>query len=163
LLAEPITKHARPLGKTLHAGLPTDTAFDWADLTSDLPDGEYFLVVFRSLRSRDADHRELWREDARAFAEALSSGGLIHYHQGLLDRKRRSVSFCLWSSQEDAKRATALPVHQEAARLALNAYTSYVIERHTLRKRGPELTFRLLGTVEAATKPALAVKGLPSG
>ncbi len=154
MLVEPITKHARPLGKTLHAGLPTDQAFDWPELTADLPDGDYFLVVFRSLRSRDADHRELWREDARAFAEALGSGGLIHYHQGLLDRKRRSVSFCLWRSQEDAKRATALPVHKEAARLALSAYTSYLIERHTLRRRGSQVSFELLGTVDAATTAA---------
>jgi hypothetical protein len=151
LLVEPITKPARPMGKTLHAGLPTDQAFDWIDLTSGLADGDYFLVVFRSLRSSDADHRGLWREDGRAFAEALSSGGLIHYHQGRLDRKRRSVSFCLWRSQADAKRATALPLHRQAARLALNAYTSYVIERLTLQKRGSQLTFKLLGMAEAAT------------
>ncbi len=145
----------KPLGGAAHAGLATAAAFDWHSLAAPLGDGDYHLVVFRSHRRAGADSRGLWREDKLAFAEAVASGGLLHYHQGLLDRRRRSLSFCLWETERQAAAATRLPTHRTASALAAGAYTSYVIERWTLGKAAPAgITLRLLGTRQAAPPAA---------
>jgi hypothetical protein len=144
----------KPLGGAGHAGLETPAAFDWASLAAPLRDRDYYLVVFRSHRRPGADSRGLWREDKLAFAEAIASGGLLHYHQGLLDRRRRSISFCLWENEEQAAAAVRLPTHRLASTLAAGAYSSYVIERWGLRKSAVGVALELLGTRQAAPSPA---------
>ena len=64
-----------------YAALSIQAGFDWSPLSGCSFDRLY-LVVFRSVRLPEADLTLLREHDDRAYAEALKSGGLLHYFKG---------------------------------------------------------------------------------
>lgn len=132
--AQPRFDHLAPT--TPHyATLPVLDGFNWSACLAGVDEGQWFLVVFRSIRRADADERLLTEYDDLAYAEALAGDGLLHYHRGCLNERRECLSLCLWEQQQQARQASRRPLHLQAARISHDMYDSYVVERYNLIKR----------------------------
>jgi hypothetical protein len=116
-----------------YATLPIDQAFDWSAVGRQLGVGEWYLVVFRSVRRPGADERRLTEFDDRAHAEAASSPGYVHYFKGPSAADGSCLSFCIWSSRADARAAAGRPDHAEAVTLLDEMYQDYRLELIRLR------------------------------
>ncbi len=114
---------------------PILEAFNWSYTLADIEQGRWYLIVFRSMRRHDVDDELLGDHDDMAFAEAMSSGGLLRYYKGAMDRERRCLSLCVWEKRKQAEVATDLPQHRDAAQLTNRFYVWYDVERYILRKR----------------------------
>lgn len=134
-----------------YATMPVAQAFDWRAAGEALGTGEWYMVVFRSVRRADADEATLTLHDERAHDEASRSAGYIHYFKGPLSADGTCLSFCIWSSRADARAAAGKPVHAEAASLVAQMYERYSLEFLRLRRteNGP-LTFEPYDPVHAA-------------
>jgi hypothetical protein len=131
----------RPVGED-YAILPIAAAFNWDEAARALPDGEWYLVAFRSIRRDDADEAKLERYDDIAHREAAASPGFIHYFKGPKASDGSCLSFCLWSSRADARAAASKPAHVEAVSLIDEMYALYTLEFHRVRREaGGPLTF----------------------
>jgi hypothetical protein len=119
-----------------YALAPIAEGFDWQHCLNSVPDGTWYLVVFRSLRKETADLEMLTEFDDRAFEEASLRPGLLHYFRGQLNERRECLSFCLWETQEQARVASALPLHQAAVGVVNEMYHSYRLERYWVSKQG---------------------------
>ena len=117
-----------------YATLPIEHAFDWSAVGRQLGPGEWYLVVFRSVRRPGADERRLTDFDERAHAEAASSPGFVHYFKGPTAADGSCLSFCIWASRADARAAAGRPNHAEAVTLLNEMYQDYRLE--LLRLRG---------------------------
>lgn len=154
----------RPVGED-YATLPVADAFNWDEAAGSLPDGEWYLVVFRSIRRDDADEAKLERYDDRAHADAAASPGFVHYFKGPKARDGSCLSFCLWNSRAEARAAAGKPLHVEAVSLIDEMYALYTLEFHRVRREaGGPLTFapydvahqpHLPDVVPAALRPIL--------
>uniref|UniRef100_A0A831TEW6 ABM domain-containing protein n=1 Tax=Thermorudis peleae TaxID=1382356 RepID=A0A831TEW6_9BACT len=113
---------------------PIEEGFNWEEALADLDAGEWYLVVFRSVRRPDANEQALTEFDDQAYAEALMTGGLLCYFAGDLDAQRNCLSFCVWRSREEAQRTALLPRHAAAAQLAPSTYEWFVLDRYMIRK-----------------------------
>jgi hypothetical protein len=111
-----------------YATLPVADAFDWADVATELGVGEWYLVVFRSIRRADADEARLTAFDDRAHAEAATSPGFVHYFKGPVANDWSCLSFCLWTSRAEARAASGRPNHVEAVSLIPEMYERYTLE-----------------------------------
>jgi hypothetical protein len=118
-----------------YATLPIEDGFDWSSLSCCLFDRLY-LVVFRSLWQPEADLDLLREEDDRAFEEALGFGGLLRYFRGHANERGECLSFCLWETREQARRAADAASHRSAASVSAQMYLSYSLECHWIRKLG---------------------------
>jgi len=119
-----------------HATLPIEEGFNWSSWLGDAHFEQLYLVVFRSVLQAGAD-RELLREhDERAHTEALEAGGLLYYFRGVMNERRECLSFCLWESREQARRASGGPLHRAATGIAAEMYESFSLERYDLVKDG---------------------------
>ena len=128
-----------------HVTLPIEEAFDWSSCLAGITFDRLYLVVFRSVRRATADLELLKEHDDRAYAEALEAGGLLHYHRGSMNQRRECLSFCLWESSEQARRAAGGASHRRAAEITAEMYESYVLERYDLTREGAgDLVFRRL-------------------
>jgi hypothetical protein len=117
-----------------HATLPIQEGFNWSSWLGEVSFERLYLVVFRSVLRATAD-RELLREhDERAHAEALRAGGLLFYYRGVMNERRECLSFCLWESREQARRASGGPLHRAAMEIAAEMYESFSLERYDLMK-----------------------------
>lgn len=116
-----------------YATLPIDQAFDWSAVGRQLGAGEWYLVVFRSVRRPGADERRLTEFDDRAHVEAASSPGYVHYFKGPSAADGSCLSFCIWSSRADARAAAGRPNHAEAVTLLDEMYQDYRLELIRLR------------------------------
>ena len=116
-----------------YATLPIDEAFDWSAVGRHLGAGEWYLVVFRSVRRRGADERRLTEFDDRAHAEAASSPGYVHYFKGPSASDGSCLSFCIWASRAEARAAAGRPDHAEAVTLLDEMYQEYRLELIRLR------------------------------
>ena len=126
-----------------HATLSIEEGFDWSSCFSGVPFEQLYLVVFRSVRRATADLKLLREQDDMAHAEALEAGGLLHYYKGSMNERRECLSFCLWESREQARRAAGGASHRRAAEITAEMYESYVLERYDLRREGTgDLVFR---------------------
>jgi hypothetical protein len=123
-----------------YAILPIEDGFDWSSLSGCLFDRLY-LVVFRSLWQPEADLDLLREEDDRAFEEALEFGGLLRYFRGHANERGECLSFCLWETREQARRAADAASHRSAASVSAQMYLSYSLERRWIRKLGEKLVF----------------------
>ena len=112
----------------VYATLPVAAAFDWSDVATQLGDGEWYLVVFRSIRRVDADERRLAEYDDRAHHEAESAPGFIHYFKGPAANDRSCLSFCMWTTRADARAAAGRPDHREAVSVLNEMYDAYALE-----------------------------------
>lgn len=125
-----------------YATRPILDGFNWADCLAGVASGQWYLVVFRSVRRHTADTATLIALDDQAHAEALAARGLLFYFKGQLDERRRCLSFCLWESQAQARLAADLPRHRAAARTVAAMYESYELERYVLTKADGRLALQ---------------------
>lgn len=123
-----------------YAILPIKDAFDWSSL-SFCDFEQLYLVVFRSLRRPEVDLDLLLEHDDRAYEEALASGGLLRYFKGQANERGDCLSFCLWETGEQARKAAASAKHRTAASITPQTYLSYTLERYWLKKNEGELVF----------------------
>ena len=107
-----------------HAMLPIEEAFDWSSCLAGITFDRPYLVVFRSVRRATADYGLLKEHHDRAYAEALEAGGLLHYFRGSMNERRECLSFCLWESREQARRAAGGASHRRAAEITAEMYES---------------------------------------
>ena len=98
-----------------HATLPIQEGFNWSSCLGDARFDRLYLVVFRSMLRVSADLELLLEHDKRAHAEALKAGGLLCYFRGVMNERRECLSFCLWESREQARRASAGASHRAAS------------------------------------------------
>src|SRR5918997_1530291 len=112
-----------------YATLPIEEGFDWSSL-SHCPFDSLYLVVFRSLRRPEADLDLLREHDDRAYEEAMASGGLLRYFKGQANERDECLSFCLWETGEQARKAAASPSHESATSITAQTYLSYILERY---------------------------------
>lgn len=111
-----------------YATLPVAEAFDWADVARQLGEGEWYLVVFRSIRRIAADEVRLAEFDDRAHHDAASAPGFVHYFKGPAASDRSCLSFCMWTSRADARAAAGRPAHTEAMSVLNEMYERYTLE-----------------------------------
>jgi hypothetical protein len=121
-----------------YAILPIEDGLDWSSL-SCCHFERLYLVVFRSVLQPEADLDLLHEHDDRAFDEALESGGLLRYFKGHANERGECLSFCLWETREQARRAADAASHRSAASVSAQMYLSYSLERHWIRKLGEKL------------------------
>ena len=126
-----------------YATRPIRAGFDWSPLYGCGFD-ELYLVVFRSVRRPDADLVLLREHDDRAYEEALGSGGLLRYFKGHANERGECLSFCLWETREQARRAANAASHVSAADITARMYVSYELDRYWLKKHGENLIFERL-------------------
>jgi hypothetical protein len=124
-----------------YATRPIQEGFDWASSLADCPFDQLYLVVFRSVRRQAADLVMLCEHDDRAYEEARESGGLLRYFKGHANERGECLSFCLWETREQARRAADAASHRSAAGISARMYLSYSLERHWIRKLGEKLVF----------------------
>jgi hypothetical protein len=124
-----------------YATRPIQEGFDWASSLADCPFDQLYLVVFRSVRRQEADLVMLREQDDLAYEEARESGGLLRYFKGHANERGECLSFCLWETREQARRAADAASHRSAAGVSARMYLSYSLERHWIRKLGEKLVF----------------------
>lgn len=121
------------------------STFNWSSLR--LPrdiSGTFYGVVFRSKRRDGSASKPLYAADKLSHEEAVRSGGLLMYWYGVPDpHSGANLATCIWASREDASRASRLPLHKEAARLAGEVYQSFELSRYAVVKREGEERLRL--------------------
>ncbi|MDQ3863456.1 MAG: hypothetical protein M3317_08155 [Actinomycetota bacterium] len=123
-----------------YATLPIENSFEWFSLSCCLFERLY-LIVSRSVRRPEADLDLLHEHDDRAYEEALMSGGLLRYFKGQANERSECLSFCLWETAEQARKAASAASHRSAAGITAQTYLTYTLERYWLKKEGEELTF----------------------
>ena len=123
-----------------YALLPIQNGFDWSRLSACSFDRLY-LVVFRSVRQPDADLVLLREHDDRAYEEALRAGGLLRYFKGQANDRGECLSFCLWETRDQARKAAKATSHNSAADITAQMYLSYMLDRYWLKKAGENLIF----------------------
>ena len=132
-----------------YATAPIEDGFTWSRCASRLDAGEWYLVVFRSVRRELGEHLTLEMHDYGAYIEAQRrASGLLSYFRGTPNEHGECLSFCVWSSREEAQRAATLPLHAQAMRMADELYQSYSLERYRMRKLpdSTRLEFELIST-----------------
>lgn len=140
-----------------YACLPVASAFNWQDATTELGDGEWYLVAFRSIRRAGADEERLSLFDELAHQEAATSPGFVHYFKGPAAGDGSCLSFCLWDSRADARAAAGRPDHVRAVSLIDEMYESYTLEFHRVtRDAGGPLSFEPYDHVPAHGAPVVA-------
>lgn len=118
-----------------YAALPIMEGFNWSECTTQLVPGEWYLVVFRSIRRQAVDDLTLEMHDYGAYIEAQRRAlGLVFYFRGTTNEQRECLSFCLWNSRQEAVRAAQLPLHRVAMTMVEEKYEWYALERYTVRK-----------------------------
>ena len=118
-----------------YARLPVQQALTWAACADAMPLGEWYLVVFRSVQRAGANADRLRAFDDLAHAEAEDAPGFVHYFKGPLAADGSCLSFCLWDSRSNARKAAAQPAHRDAVSVISEMYESYVLEFLQMRKR----------------------------
>lgn len=137
----PIFARLRPVVDD-YATRPIEAAFNWADVADPGTSGEWYLVVFRSIRRAGADERLLTEHDDRAHREAEASDGFVHYFKGPLIADRSCLSFCLWTSRAAARAAAGRSAHREAVTLVAEMYERYTLEFYRVTKPREATAFR---------------------
>jgi hypothetical protein len=146
-----------------HATLPIREGFNWSSCLGDARFDRLYLVVFRSMLRVTADLELLWEHDKRAHAEALKAGGLLCYFRGVMNERRECLSFCLWESREQARRASAGASHRAASGIVAQTYVAHSLERYDLIKVGEakeRLEFRPLE--EGVSHQGMGALGQPT-
>jgi hypothetical protein len=117
-----------------YAWQPIERAMDWQLAAPTAASGEFYLVVFRSIRRDDVDEALLTEVDDRAHHEALAAAGFVHYFKGPLATDRSCLSFCLWNSRDSARAAARQPAHMAAVAFIAEGYERYTLEFYRATK-----------------------------
>ncbi|KAK5709538.1 hypothetical protein LTR17_019692 [Elasticomyces elasticus] len=96
------------------------------------PKQEFYVVIFRSLRRRDADPEIITKLDQESHREACESGGLLKYWFGDCDGEMRNLATCIWRNQPDAVAGGGGPWHARARAAAREIYERIEFQTHTL-------------------------------
>lgn len=131
-----------------YATLPVADAFTWQACERDVNDGEWYMVAFRSVRRPDVDETRLTAHDDWAHTEALGAPGFVHYYRGPTQADGGCMSFCLWDSRAEARAASGRPAHTQAAALTHEAYSSYTLEFHRVRRSRAGFAFEPYDTTQ---------------
>lgn len=115
-----------------YATAPIADGFNWAECLAGVEPGQWYVVVFRSVRRPDADDALLAAHDDAAYAEACGGAGLLAYFRGDLGPNRECLSLCVWASQGQARAAMHSPSHRAAIAIVGAMYESYTLERYLL-------------------------------
>ena len=119
-----------------YATVPIQCGFTWSESAARLPAGEWYMVVFRSIRREPGENLTLEMYDYGAYIEAQRrASGLLFYFRGTPNERRECVSFCIWSNRDEAARAARLPLHSLAMNSVDEMYEWYALERYVIRKR----------------------------
>jgi hypothetical protein len=133
-----------------YAWRPIEQAFEWRLGARPGSFGTFYLVAFRSIRRADVDRQLLTAIDGRAYEEACSTTGFVHYFKGPLASDRSCLSFCLWDSRESARAAARLPAHMAAVAFVAEGYERYTLELYRVIKRpGRDFAFEPYDRVPA--------------
>jgi hypothetical protein len=143
-----------------YATLPIEEGFNWSSCLDEACFDRLYVVVFRSVRRTSANLDLLREYDDRAYADAEGAGGLLFYFKGLVNERRECLSFCLWESRDQARRAASGASHREAAAITAEMYESYTIERYNLIKQGTQENLVFRRVEEAA--PRGSAPGVPA-
>lgn len=119
-----------------YATLPIADAFNWQDASSELGDGDWYLVAFRSIRRADSDEARLALFDELAHQEAATSPGFVRYFKGPQATGGSCLSFCMWTGRAEARAAAGRPDHVSAVSLIDEMYESYTLEFHRVTRAG---------------------------
>ena len=111
-----------------YAHMPVADAFDWSSVGAQLGIGEWYLVVFRTVRRGGCDEGRLCDLDERAHLEAAGSPGFVFYYKGPLASDRTCLSFCMWTSRAEARAAAGQPDHVTAVSVLDEMYERYTLE-----------------------------------
>lgn len=106
---------------------------------------DHHLTVFRSERNKlsEEDAAELTRLDEEALKEAMRNSAteddpsikLLWYFSGSLTKEGRCMSFCLWTTKDEARKATDHgDAHKAARRIARKAYKGAKIESYRFER-----------------------------
>lgn len=125
--------------------------FNWSSLVLPLEiTGEWYGVIFRSVRKvLPSDQslefsKKLYEFDFQSHEEAVDSGGLLLYWYGTPSLTTgANLATCIWTSREDAIKASGLPLHRKAERMSRGAYEKYELTRYRVVKMEGERTVRL--------------------
>lgn len=114
--------------------------FNWSSLRLPLSlQHEWYGVTFRSVRRPASSSLSLYQADRLSHEEAVSSGGLILYWYGQPDVETgENLATCIWTSREEARKASTLPMHRRARDLATLAYERFELQRYRVVKREGE-------------------------
>jgi hypothetical protein len=138
-----------------YATLPVADAFNWQDASTELGDGDWYLVAFRSIRRPGADEERLTLFDELAHQEAATSPGFVHYFKGPQASDGSCLSFCLWTSRAEARAASGRPDHVRAVSLIDEMYESYTLEfQRVTRTAGGPLAFQVYDQAPTHGAPA---------
>lgn len=144
-----------------YASRPIAEAFNWPEVATDLGDGDWYLVAFRSIRKANADEARLNEFDERAHLEASAAPGYVHYFKGPAALDGSCLSFCLWQTRADARAAAGRPDHVRAVSLIDEMYEQYTLEFHRVtRHAGGALSFEPYDRVAATAVPVVPAVGL---
>lgn len=147
-----------------YATLPVADAFDWLDVGTQLADGEWYLVVFRSIRKEGADETRLTMYDERAHLEAAAAPGFVHYFKGPAAGDGSCLSFCLWTSRAEARAAAGRPDHVEAVSLLNEMYEAYTLEFLRVSVHDRAISFAPYDApLPPVAAPVTLLGGLPMG
>ena len=142
-----------------YASRPIAEAFNWHEAATDLADGEWYLVAFRSIRKANADEARLNEFDERAHVEASAAPGYVHYFKGPAASDGSCLSFCLWQTRADARAAAGRPDHVRAVSLIDEMYERYTLEFHRVtRQPGGALMFE---PYDRVAPPPVVEVGVP--
>jgi hypothetical protein len=142
-----------------YATLPVPDAFTWDACLASVSPGEWYMVAFRSTRRPDADEARLTAYDDWAHTEAMQAPGFVHYFKGPANARGECMSFCLWKSRAEARAASGLPAHVQAAALTFESYSQYRLEFHRVRRvAGGAFTFEPYD--QPVSPPTRAIPGL---
>ena len=133
-----------------------------ADGATELGEGSWYLVAFRSIRRPDADEERLAAYDEFAHQEAATPPGFVHYLKGPAADDGSCLSFCLWQSRDQARAAAGRPAHVRAVGLLDEMYAQYRLEFLAVRRTAdgtmtfePTARRRSHGAAAPASVPAL--------
>src|SRR5215213_8116068 len=100
------------------------------DLTTDL------YGACQQISPRHPDYARLSIEDGFDWS-SLS----CRYFKGQANERGECLSFCLWETREQARRAADAASHRSAAGVSAQMYLSYSLKRCWIRKVGEKLVF----------------------
>lgn len=115
--------------------------FNWSSLRLPIAiEGEWYGVLFRSLRRSGSESINLYQADRLSHEEAVDSGGLILYWYGVPNHLTgENLATCLWTNRSEAIQASQLPMHKKAVKHAKLAYDKFDLGRYkVVKKRGEQ-------------------------
>ena len=77
-------------------------SMNWSSIHALLPPlatKSWYVVVFRSIRKKDVNRKDLYDADHAAHMEAKESGGILGYWYGDVDKENRCLAMCIWANR----------------------------------------------------------------